>query len=99
MTKRISLLKEAATKPVTVTRTMLLYLVLTIALSNIAVSISGVAYTTHRERLADHRWCQLFRDLDRPVDTNIKDPVQRKRTLDTVSKIHKLRVEHGCVKA
>jgi hypothetical protein len=86
-------------KTVTVTRGMLVWLIGVILLSNLCVSIGGVFYTSHREKVADHRWCQLFRDLDRPVDPNIKDSAQRARTQQTVNRIHKLRVEHGCIKS
>lgn len=86
-------------KTITVTRGFILYYTSVVLLSCLCISIGGVLYTSHRERVADHRWCQLFRDLDRPVSPEIKDPAQRARTQQTVSRIHTLRIEHGCIKS
>jgi hypothetical protein len=85
-------------KQVTLTRGALLYAVLALILVNVTVSATGIVYTNYNQRQSDHKWCQLFRDLDRPVDPRITDPKQRERTQSIVAKIHKLRVEYGCVK-
>lgn len=84
-------------KQVTVTRGALLYAVIVLVLVNATVSAIGIFYTNYNQRQSDQRWCQLFKDLDRPVDPRITDPSQRKRTQDTVNKIHKLRIEYGCI--
>lgn len=93
----VDLEKKGLKTPVTLTRGALVYAVLALVLSTFTVSIAGVLYTNHTQRQSDHRWCALFRDLDRPVDPNIKDPAQRARTQQTVGRIHKLRVDYGCV--
>jgi hypothetical protein len=85
-------------KQVVITRGALLYAVGAILLINLTVSATGILYTNYNQRQSDHKWCQLFRDLDRPVDPRITDPKQRERTQSTVNKIHKLRVEYGCIK-
>lgn len=84
-------------KQVTVTRGLLAYLTGAILVSCLAMSIGGVLYSVHRDKESDRRWCQLFHDLDQPVDPGIKDPVQRKRSEAFVKRIHDLRVEYECV--
>lgn len=82
---------------VTVKRSMLRWLLVMSFLSPMAVAVSSFVYTGYNQHQADKRWCQLFADIDRPVDPNITDPAQRARTQQTVNRIHRLRVEHGCI--
>lgn len=65
-----------------------------------AVLVAGacVLYVRHVQQEADHRWCELFATLDRPVPSTIQDPVQRARSERAQQQFHKLRVELGCVK-
>lgn len=93
----VNLEKKGLARPVTITRGALLYAVLAILLSTLTMSVLGVVYSDHQRREADHRWCQLFAVVDRPVDPNIKDPVQKARTQKTVELMHELRVSHGCI--
>lgn len=81
----------------TISRRVFVWLLVMSFLSPMAVAISGFVYTGYNQHQADIRWCQLFADLDRPVDPRITDPAQRARTQQTVNRIHRLRVEHGCI--
>lgn len=93
----VDLEKKGLKAPVTVTRGALLYAVLMLVISTVTISLGGVVYTNHTQKKADERWCTLFAVLDRPVSPDIKDPVQRERTRQTVALMHQLRVNHGCV--
>lgn len=84
-------------KPVTVTRGAVLYAIVAMLLANITISVSGVAYTSRQQHESDKRWCRLLGDLDRPVDSRITDPNQRARTQATIARIHKLRIDLGCI--
>lgn len=95
----VDLKKKGLAKPVTITRGGLLYVVLALFISTITVSAFSVIYTNHSKQEADKRWCTLFAAFDRPVPPEIKDPVQRARSEQTVAYMHQLRINHGCIKS
>lgn len=103
----VSLVKKLS-EPVTVTRGVLAWAIFAIVMSTLAVSIFSVVYANQvqrtaesraqeQRRLADHRWCAMFALIDIPVSPQIDDPEQRARSQRLVSKIHQLRIEHGCI--
>jgi hypothetical protein len=60
-------------------------------LTAVAVSVAGVVYTTHAQREADQRWCELMRTIDQPYP-----PPTTERARQAQEQIHRLRVQLGC---
>lgn len=95
---------------ITVSRTVLLWLLAMALLSPLAVAVIGVVYTDHVEQRTAHsfsaleqqndrRWCALLAAIDVPVSPQIIDPIQRTRSQQIVKFIHLLRIDLRCIKA
>jgi len=95
---------------VTISKRVLLWLLVMVLLSPMAVAIIGVYYTDHVEQRTeqsfstleqqnDARWCTLLAAIDVPVSPQIIDPIQRRRSLAIVKYVHRLRIDLRCIKA
>lgn len=93
---------------VTITRGLLVWLLVMAFLSPMAMAVTGVVYTNHVQQQteshfastqtqSDKRWCALFSAIDMPVNPAIKDPVQKARTEQVVAIIHRLRMDLHCL--
>jgi len=84
-------------QPMIIKRGVLVWLLAMSLISPMIVALGGVWYTGHVERQSDHQWCELLGAIDRPPAPGITDPAVLKRNADFIVKIHRLRVNKGCV--
>lgn len=65
--------------------------VLMILVTGVMIAVGGIMYTTHNQRVADRRWCELLRALSNPTPQP-----DTPRGRDLLSEYRRLHREFGC---
>lgn len=71
------------------------YTLVIMFLSFAVLAVSGILYTNHVQREADHQWCALLTSITQPLPAN---PPPTERQVTTYNLLKDLARDKGCIK-